>query len=135
ALLLDGCRPIIVTDAGFRVPWFTLVASLGWDYVGRVRNRTFCKNETDKDWHPIKDLYAMAALTPKALGTYRLCRRNPVVCQLHVYRAKPKGRKDLIVTDQRAHKNALSRKCADREREPWLLATSLTGNASIKAKR
>ena len=35
ALLPVGCRPIIVTDAGFRTPWFQQVAALGWDWVGR----------------------------------------------------------------------------------------------------
>ena len=32
-------RPIIVTDAGFRGPWFRQVEALGWDWVGRVRNK------------------------------------------------------------------------------------------------
>jgi len=34
ALLPAECRPIIVSDAGFRVPWFKLMESLGFDYVG-----------------------------------------------------------------------------------------------------
>jgi len=42
-MLPKSCKPIIVTDAGFRIPWFQLVESLGWDFIGRVRNRTFCK--------------------------------------------------------------------------------------------
>ena len=39
AVLPVGCRPIIVTDAGFRTPWFQQVEALGWDWVGRIRNR------------------------------------------------------------------------------------------------
>jgi Transposase DDE domain len=31
--------PIILTDAGFRAPWFRLVAAQGWYWVGRTRNR------------------------------------------------------------------------------------------------
>jgi hypothetical protein len=60
ALLPERCQPIIVTDAGFRAPWFRLIESLGWDYVGRVRNRTFCKNKSAPDWHAVKDLYSKA---------------------------------------------------------------------------
>ena len=30
-------RVIVVTDAGFRRPWFAHVERLGWDWVGRVR--------------------------------------------------------------------------------------------------
>jgi len=37
ALLPVGCRPIIITDAGFHNPWFKHVLKLGWDYVGRIR--------------------------------------------------------------------------------------------------
>jgi hypothetical protein len=43
AMLPPSCKPIIASDAGFRVPWFELVESLGWDFVGRVRNKTMCK--------------------------------------------------------------------------------------------
>ncbi|NRA83457.1 MAG: hypothetical protein HRU22_06710 [Gammaproteobacteria bacterium] len=28
-MLPDDCKPIIVTDTGFRIPWFNLVQSLG----------------------------------------------------------------------------------------------------------
>ena len=35
----EGCCPIVVTDAGFRRPWFRDVEALGWDWVGRIRNR------------------------------------------------------------------------------------------------
>ncbi len=33
-LLPATCRPIVVTDAGFRTPWFKQVEALGWDWVG-----------------------------------------------------------------------------------------------------
>jgi len=36
-LLPEGVRPILVTDAGFRVPWFRAVEALGWHWAGRVR--------------------------------------------------------------------------------------------------
>jgi hypothetical protein len=37
SILPKGCRPYIVTDAGFKNPWFRAVFALGWDYIGRVR--------------------------------------------------------------------------------------------------
>lgn len=39
AVLPEGCQPIIVTDAGFRTTWFTLIEELKWDWLGRIRNR------------------------------------------------------------------------------------------------
>jgi transposase len=38
---------------------------------------------------------------------------------------KPKGRKDKTATGERAIKSKKSRACAEREKELWLLATSL----------
>ncbi|MEQ7351416.1 IS4-like element IS1481A family transposase, partial [Xanthomonas campestris pv. campestris] len=35
ALVPDDVRPILVTDAGFRTPWFRAVSAMGWCWVGR----------------------------------------------------------------------------------------------------
>jgi len=135
SILPTSCKPIIVTDAGFRVPWFKLVESLKWDYVGRVRNRTFCLNATDKDWHPVKDLYQQATSTAKNLGYYQMTRSKAIDCQMVVYRKKKKGRQDLTATGERARKSKRSLTYAAREREPWLLATSLPMAQSCGAKQ
>lgn len=135
SILPADCQPIVVTDAGFRVPWFKLVESLGWDYVGRVRNRTFCKNTMNEDWYPIKDLFQQASSTAKNLGYYQLCRNNPIDCKLVVFRGKHKGRHDLIATGDKARQSKHSRANAAREKEPWLLATSLASTSSFLAKK
>jgi len=36
-LVPAGMRPILITDAGFRNPWFRAVEAIGWYWVGRVR--------------------------------------------------------------------------------------------------
>jgi len=135
SILPANCKPIIVTDAGFRVPWFKLIESLSWDYVGRVRNRTFCLNTTDKDWHPVKDLYQQATSTAKNLGHYQMARAKSINCQMVVYRKKKKGRKDLTATGERVRNSKRSLTYAAREREPWLLATSLPLAQSCSAKQ
>lgn len=40
-----GVRPIILTDAGFRRPWFRAVRKLGWDYVGRATGYTHASSK------------------------------------------------------------------------------------------
>ncbi len=135
SMLPSACKPIVVSDAGFRVPWFKLVESLGWDYVGRVRNATFCKSETDEDWHPIKDLYLKASPTEKSLGAYQLSRRTPFDCYMVVYKQKSKGRKKLTATSERARRSSNSLSNASREKEPWLLATSLPPTTARQAKK
>ena len=33
-VLPSCCTPIIVTDAGFRTPWFDAVKNMGWEFIG-----------------------------------------------------------------------------------------------------
>ena len=56
-LLPDDCRAIIVTDAGFRNPWFELIRHTGWDFVGRVRNNTYCLEAGQNEWFRVKSYY------------------------------------------------------------------------------
>jgi hypothetical protein len=59
AMLPQNVKPVIVTDAGFRIPWSTQVESIDWDFVCRGRNKTFCKKKRDSTWLPFKSLYQL----------------------------------------------------------------------------
>ena len=132
-VLPEGCRPVIITDAGFRTPWFKQVEQRGWDWLGRVRQRQKVQWTTDEAWVAWTTLYAQATRTPKALGHVRLTESNPLDCQLVLYKAKPKGRRKTNRLGHRARASH-SEKHATRQREPWLLATSLPINA-FRAKK
>jgi hypothetical protein len=41
AKLGDNVKPIVVTDAGFKTPWFRAVLGQGWDYLGTTRHPNF----------------------------------------------------------------------------------------------
>jgi hypothetical protein len=129
-MLPNNCRPIIFTDAGFRIPWFELVASMGWDYLGRVRNRTHCRNSDAANWKPIKTLYAIATATAKELGIYQLGELNNFTTRFVIYHRPPKGRKDKTANGVNARQSKRSRSCANREKEPWLIATSLSSQVA-----
>jgi hypothetical protein len=86
ALLPASCTPIIVTDAGFRAPWFRLVQTLGWQFVGRVRNRDFVRSAGSPDWMPSKSLYVRAHRRAQALGSFELVRARPLACALWLIR-------------------------------------------------
>jgi hypothetical protein len=123
-ILPPGCCPILVTDAGFRTPWFKAVEKLGWDWVGRIRNRHMIKHPENSDWIDCKTFYQYATTTAKYLGSIQLTRRDPIDCELVIYKDKCKNRvkkNNFGERDRSSH----SKKNADREREPWLLATSL----------
>ena len=133
-MLPVSCSPIVVSDAGFRIPWFRLVESLGWDYIGRVRNSTHCKRKHDSTWFPVKNLYAKATRKSKDLGIYQKGKKQLFESRLIIVKRKPKGRKDKTATGEKARLSILSRSCAARESEPWLLATSLKSKKDIAKK-
>ena len=49
-LLRPSVKPIIVTDGGFRAPWFKEVLNLEWDFVGRLRNKNLVQLEGSELW-------------------------------------------------------------------------------------
>ena len=123
-ILPTHCKPIIVTDAGFRTPWFHEVVRLGWDYIGRVRNREMMRRSINTEWIGAKSLYEQATAKAKLFTNTALTQSNPICCSLVLFKGKPKGRKRLTKM-KRAARNNTSLKNSARAREPWLLATSL----------
>jgi len=133
-MLPDDCKPIIVTDAGFRIPWFNLVQSLGWHFVGRVRNKTLCKKKQATSWFPIKERYPLATARSKDLGIYLQVLKKSFEARMIIINRKPKGRKDKTAKGDSARRSKNSRTCAARESEPWLLATSLPKKNGLSQK-
>ena len=129
-VLPEHVCPIIVTDAGFRGPWFRAVESLGWDWIGRIRNSIkYFRPETGR-WCYVHSLYAEATARVRHVGWRCLSKRHRYWCRLYLVRAyyrapgRPRKRKSYGTND------GLYRKL---HRAPWLLATSLphtAGNAN-----
>ena len=117
--LPEGCRPIVVTDAGFRGPWFRDVEALGWDWVGRIRDRIkYLRPETGR-WCFIDSLYRQATPRVRHIGWRSLSRRHRYWCRLYLVRAWCRG-------PGRPRKRRTRRaKYRQLHRTPWLLATSL----------
>lgn len=127
ALVPEGVRPILVTDAGFRTPWFRAVSALGWHWLGRLRGRTRVKPLAEEDhadqWVDCRQLHVLATQTPQELPLMQTNRSDPISCRLVVYGKAPKGRKHRNRLGEVA-RNSNSRKAAAREREPWLIVAS-----------
>lgn len=123
-LLPAGCRPIIIADAGFKVPFFRYVEQLGWHWLGRIRGRDYLMWEgAPRDWIPAKSLYALASPRAQDLGLALWVRRAPLAGRLVLMRHPRQGRKDRTLQG-RARRSGLSRTHARRAREPWLLIAS-----------
>jgi len=115
--------PIVLTDAGFRNPWFRLLARRGWCWIGRIRNRDFVRQGAQEPWFPAKQLYQRATAQAQNLGVYDTVRNNPLTCRLVLIRNPPKGRKCRYPSGKE-RRNSPMRKIASRNREPWLLTCS-----------
>lgn len=123
AMLPDACEPIVITDAGFRSPWFKLLNQYGWHWIGRIRNRDMVRREGSERWKGCKALYAQATNVAQALGSYDYVRSNPVSCDLVLIERAKQNRHSKSVFGTKAQ-SAHSLKQARAQSEPWLLAVS-----------
>lgn len=123
-LLPAGCCPIIVSDAGFRTPWFRRVAAMGWYYVGRVRHRHLVRRDEYCDGVSNKTLTTQATARPRALGAFWITRSTPLHTHLTVYKGKKCGRVCYTAKGKPARARHVE-KSTKAAREPWLLADNL----------
>lgn len=129
------CKPIVVTDAGFRNPWFKLITNMGWDYVGRVRgdgNKMYCE-EGSNDWMKVTETYAKATNSPKYLGRIMLSKSNALQTDAYLYKERKKGRKSRKKNGD-IREGRKEKEMAKSGREPWLLVTSLKQSSSTAKK-
>src|ERR671925_630787 len=88
AMLPPACRPIMLMR-GFAPPGSS--KSKPWAGTG---SGAFAIDQLqlggEDAWIPCKALDDKATPTPKALGPASLTRSNPIVCQLVLYKAKPR---------------------------------------------
>ena len=124
-MLPSECVPIIVTDAGFRTPWFRAVRKLGWDFVGRVGGQTMISSPEKEDWIRVECIFEMATTRARYLGEIDLVRQHPLRCHAYLLKKKKRGRIRKTVFGQRCEMK-LSQKNAHRERTPWLIVTSMS---------
>jgi len=117
----DRC-PIIVTDAGFRDPWFRQVEALGWDWVGRIRNKAKYSLDEGANWAYTTRLYLKATQRIQHLGWGWLSAKNPYGCSLYLVKKYHRGR-GRPRKAHGAHVHAV--RCRKLYKDPWLLASSL----------
>lgn len=124
---------IVVTDAGFKTPWFKMVRSLGWHFVGRLRSKMQFSFDGDI-WHKTTGFNGKIPNTPVLLGKAILGKTFRVMqASIYAFQGKHKGRikkRRKYFNDSHPDKNI---KYGRMHREPWLLATSLP--ADIKLAR
>jgi hypothetical protein len=125
AIVPEKCRCIIVSDAGFKGPFFKAVRDFGWDFLGRVRGTTKAISSSGEVISK-ESLYSQASTTPVDLGAFRLFVKQKISCRLVLVRKRrrPGPKRPLPACKE---KREIRKSASD----PWLLATSLSdGDAS-----
>jgi len=122
-MLPSGCTPILITDAGFRGPWFRLVDRMGWYWLGRIRNRDMVCPATGGEWVGCKTLYPLATSQATSLGQFNYVRNHPLPCRLVLVKHAEQKRHKKSRAGKRV-RSSRSLKNARAQREPWLLAAS-----------
>jgi Transposase DDE domain len=132
SILPKGCVPCVITDAGFKTPWFKKVLALGWDYVGRVACGTSCFDDGE-GFASVRDLFELAIQAPKFIGSYSLTKSNRLKTNFYIYKGTPKGRHKWTKTaPKKIAKDKDSRKHGKSYREPWVLVSSFEGDNNAK---
>lgn len=131
AMLPTGCQPIVITDAGFRSPWFRAVEAIGWHWIGRSRNRDLVRAHgsgsalVEPPWVGCKSLYANACSRALDLGLFDCVRNHPHVHRLVLVKRAAMQRRMKTVSGQRC-RSTHSKKQASAQTEPWLLGVSVS---------
>ena len=117
-----GVQVIIITDAGFRRPWFTQVERLGWSWVGRIRSGVGVSRD-GTHWEEASAWFAKATRQACRWSDCWLTRQFRFACDMVLYRrravgGKRYGRAGHVSTPKARRESKAS------AREPWLLAHS-----------
>lgn len=120
AIVPTECRSVIVSDAGFKGPFFQAVLDQGWDFLGRVRGTTKAVSSVGQIVSK-EQFYERASITPTDLGPFGLFVKQRIPCRLVLVRKRRRpGRKRPPPTCKE------EREMRQAALDPWLLATSMS---------
>lgn len=123
--VLPVCEaPIIVTDAGFRAPWFMAVRQMGWHFVGRLRNKNLVLLEDTETWELSSLFFKQATGKPAHVGHALLTEKERVSVQIVLYKGKNKNRHKRNL-NKKISASGKSKRYSNAAKEPWVLVTSL----------
>lgn len=129
----EDCTPIVVTDAGFRVPWMEEIRSRGWDYVARLRGTMRLRGDHEhSSWQKLSQLLStVASEQTMDAGQWLLTRASEFKSRVVLHRGKRKvgrgaQRPRNSASNCGRYRSSTTRKKHRRScAEGWVLATSL----------
>jgi hypothetical protein len=127
-ILPPNKKVIIVTDAGFKTPWFKEVAQLGWFFVGRVLGNICYKLDSEEQWYLAEHLHSQVKRGQTLfIGKGSLGKKSKTQFKLTfvAHFGRSKGRKNTKIRFPDAEK-----KQQNLARQPWILVTNLENSQS-----
>lgn len=83
----------IITDAGFRTPWFREVISYGWDVIGRIHEGFGFQKEGEKEWMSLKEVDFGGTGKAYSLGKGKIGKKTKRVSgYVYTYKEKLSGK-------------------------------------------
>lgn len=122
-LLPLDALPILITDAGFGVPWFKSAESLGFACIGRLRGLTQIRPVGEADWAATGGFDELGSGRIVDLGVCEIGKTRRHRARVVVCKNPPKGRKHRDAR-RRIVQGSGSRAHARSAREAWVLIAS-----------
>ncbi len=118
------CRPTIVTDGGYRNPWFGEVQAMGWDYVGRLSTHVYVRALKGSEWSRNDALEQAASSRPRDLGLCATAKTRPMTHRVVVAPKFTRNPSRPPAARRRGDRGRGHQRTKDRNQVPWVLATS-----------
>ena len=118
----EGIEVTVVTDAGFRRPWFAQVERLGWSWIGRIRRGVNVSRDRAQ-WVSAGQWFEHASGTARRWSGCYLSKQAAWPCDMVLYRSRTGGRKSYRCPGHGSTPKAAKEARASAH-EPWLLAHS-----------
>jgi hypothetical protein len=120
--IAEDIQVTVVSDAGFRRPWFAQVERCGWSWIGRIRRGVNVSRDASV-WVSAEHWFEQATSKARRWTNCYLSKKAPWLCDMVVYKAHARRRKLYRCAGHGSNSKAVKEARA-RAREPWLLAHS-----------
>jgi hypothetical protein len=118
----EDMQVIVVSDAGFRRPWFVQVERCGWSWIGRIRRGVNVSRDA-RVWLSAEQWFEDATRKARRWTNCYLSKKAPWLCDMVLYKARLCARK-LYRRPGHGSSGKAIKEARARAHEPWLLAHS-----------
>lgn len=124
ASIAPTVRVILISDAGFRRPWFSAISALEWSWIGRIRANNKLRLAQDPNWYTPAQCFKRASHKPRRWEDCELTRAFALACDIVIHR-RPRQKRSRRELPSRLRYRKAVQEARVSHKEPWLLACSL----------